>query len=175
MAWESREEEVMSVMGNHMAVMDDKNRVRMCKIFTDVFFPNRLESWGHTKWITHWGVTFITMWSKEHLMRNISYAMMKEHLGVGPHQYCILSNMMPHFESRVLMLLRYLPRHKLVFYPRMYYLDGPFQRAPWRREGRRIMRRKIKFRHTIAVSLYMAQQMVVYFITGFFEPASIWI
>ena len=53
-----------------MAVMDLDNRVRMCEIFADIFFPNRLESWGHAMWGTHWGVTFVTMWNKEHLMRN---------------------------------------------------------------------------------------------------------
>ena len=175
MAWESPAEEVMSIVGNHMAVMDLENRVRMCERFTEIFFPNRLESWGHAMWVTHWGVTFVTMWNEEHLMRNINYAMLKEHMGVGPRRYCILSNMMPHFEARVLTLLRFLPRRKMCFYPRMYYLDGVFQRPPWRREGRRIMQRRIRFRHTVAVSLYMAQQMIVYFITGFFEPSFTWV
>ena len=158
-----------------MAVTDEATRMKICEIFSRVFFPNRLDSWNHAKWVTHWGVTFITMWSGEHLMRNICYAMLKEHLGFGPFRYCILSNEMPHFEERVMMLMRYLPCRKMCFYPKMYYLDGPFQRAPWRREGRRILRRKIKFRHTIALSLYMTQQMIVYFRTGFYEPSFIWV
>ena len=61
MAWESRAEEVMSIVGNHMAVMDVESKVRMCEIFADIFFLNRLESWGHAMWVTHWGVTFVTM------------------------------------------------------------------------------------------------------------------
>ena len=63
MAWESPSEEVMSIVGNHMAVMDLENRVRMCERFADIFFPYRLESWGHAMWVTHWGVTFVTMWN----------------------------------------------------------------------------------------------------------------
>ena len=74
MAWESRADEVMPIVGNHMAVMDDENRIRMCEIFAEIFFPNRHESWGHAIWVTHWGVTFVTMWNEEHSMRNISYA-----------------------------------------------------------------------------------------------------
>ena len=44
MAWESQAEEIMSVVGNYMAVMDDENRVRMCEIYTEIFFPNCLKS-----------------------------------------------------------------------------------------------------------------------------------
>ena len=52
MAWESTAEEVMSIVGNHMAVMDLENRVRMCERFAEILFPNRLESWGHAMWVT---------------------------------------------------------------------------------------------------------------------------
>lgn len=126
MAWKSPAKEVMSIVGNHMAIMDLENRVRMCERRAKIFFPNCLESWGHAMWVTHWGVIFVTMWNEEHLMRNFNYAMIKEHMGVGLRRYCILSNMMPHFESQVLMLIRCLPRQKMCFYPRMYYLNGPF-------------------------------------------------
>ena len=44
MAWECRAEEITSVMGNYMTVKDDENRVRMCEIYTEIFFPNCLES-----------------------------------------------------------------------------------------------------------------------------------
>ena len=115
------------------------------------------------------------MWNEDHLISNIKYAMVMETLGLGPYRYCILSNVMPHFESKVMLLMTYLPRQKLCFYPRLYGLDGPFQRAPWRGWGQVALRKRIKFRHTLAVTIYQAQQIVIYFLTGYFEPSFIWI
>ena len=65
--------------------------------------------------MTHWGVTYVTMWDEEHLLKNIQFAMIQEMMGIGPAKYCIVNNIMPNFEKRLMFLLNYLPKKKSAF------------------------------------------------------------
>ena len=50
-----------------------------------------------------------------------------EAIGLGPSYYCVQGSFHPRFSSRLLLLLQYLPPHKVYIYP--YFglpLRGPF-------------------------------------------------
>lgn len=109
---------------------------------------------AHVKWVTHWGVTYITMWDNEHLLRNIKFAMMMEILGIGPHKYCIVTNIIPNFEKKLMLLMAYLPRQKLCFYLPMFVLHEPFQRPPWRDWGMMVSHRQVNFKNPLVQTIY---------------------
>ena len=171
MAWESKEEEAMSIVGNHMSVMNYDMKKEMSELYTQLLFPNRHSSWSHVKWVTHWGVTYITMWDNEHLLRNIKFAMMMEILGIGPQRYCVITNFIPNFERKLMLLLAYLPKRKLCFYPPLFVLEEPFQRSPWREWGAMVSHRQGYFKNPLVRTIYHTQQFIIYLMTGFFEPA----
>ena len=74
-------------------------------------------AWDNVKWNTLYGVTFVTMWDEEHLLSNICLAIILEIMGIGPSKYCIINNTIPNFETKVLLLMNYLPLEKMCFYP----------------------------------------------------------
>ena len=61
--------------------------------------------------------------------------MVCEALGLGPQYYCILRSVHLGFAERVLLLIQFLPHHKMYFYPNFGLpLRGPFDQSPWTRE-----------------------------------------
>lgn len=173
MAWASKEEEAMNIVKLHMGVMDYEQKKKTCKIYTQLFFPELDNTWSNVQWVTLQGVTYVTMWDHEHLLRNIKFAMIAEMLGVGPYKYCIITNLMPYFENRLALLMGYLPRQKMCFYPTLYVLRGPFQRAPWRSWGQMISHRRNLFRNPFIRTIYHTQQFVIFLQTGCYE-GSFW-
>ena len=76
MAWASKEEEAMDIIGNkHMQSMGLEKKRELSELYCKLIFPRQGHNWTDIKWTTHWGVTFVTMWDEEHLLKNIQYAM----------------------------------------------------------------------------------------------------
>ena len=99
----------MDIIGKHIRVMKLEKKRELSKIYSKLIFSCQGQNWMDVKWTTHWGVTFVTRWDKEHLLKNIQYAMILEMMGLGPMKYCIVYNEMPNFFSRLLLLINYLP------------------------------------------------------------------
>ena len=174
MAWASKEEEAMNLVRQHMGVMKVDKKRELSELYTRLIFPLQGNGWADVKWVTHWGVTFVTMWDEEHLLKNIRFAMIQEMMGLGPMKYCIVSNAMPNFASRLLLLLNYLPQKKMCFYPHLFVLDPPFNRSPWREIGEAISSRRLNLKNPLLRTIYFTQQFVIFLRTGFYG-ATYWI
>ena len=123
MAWSTKEEQVMDIVRRHMEGMSSPRKTDLVTYYSNAFFRHEQQSgWNNVRWTTRGGVTFVTMWDEEHLYNNLRLAMIKEMMGVGPAKYCIVNNAMPHFESRLLLLIHFLPHKKMCFYPPREYL-----------------------------------------------------
>ena len=105
MAWASTEEQAMYVVRQHMEVASLETKKTLIDLYTQLFFPQPDSSWSQVMWSNRCGVTFVTIWGEEHLRNNLRLALIKEMLGLGPMKYCIVNNMMPNFESKVLLLI----------------------------------------------------------------------
>ena len=69
--------------------------------------------WNIFKWTTIGEVTFVTMWDEEHLLSNICFTMIQELMKTRPSKYCIINSQVPNFESKILLLIHYLPPKKM--------------------------------------------------------------
>ena len=166
MAWASLEEEAMDIVGKHMYVMGLEKKRELCDIYSKLIFPRQGLDWTDVKWTTQWGVTFVTMWDEEHLIKNIKFSMLQEMMRLGPMRYCIVYNEMPNFSSRLLLLIKYLPQKKMCFYPPRFFLDAPFDHSPWREIGAAISSRRLNLKNPIFRAIYYTQQFVVFQRTG---------
>ena len=138
----SKEEQVMNLIRKHMESMSLEKKDNLISYYTNVFFPREDQGYfNNIKWTTSKGETFVTMWDEKHLKDNLRLAMIKEVMGVGPEKYCIINNWMPHFESRLLLLIHFLPHRKFCIYPQTLTLGGPFSRSPWLEIGEAICKR----------------------------------
>ena len=157
-AWETKEEETIEVVVQHMRVMDKDSKEELYNLYTRLIFPRQNHTWDDIKWTNFWDVTFVTMWSHKHLLQNLKLAMIQEHMGIGPSKYCIVNNWMPEFENNLLLLINYLPHQKMCFFPPQFPLEGPFSRSPWREIGEKICERTLCLRSPIICTLYCSQQ-----------------
>ena len=162
MAWASREEEAMDIIGNHMGIMRLEKKKELSEIYSKLVFPRQGLDWTDVKLTTQWGVTFVTMWDEEHLIKNIKFAMLQEMMGLGPMKYCIVYNEMPNFSSRLLLLINYLPQKKMCFYPPRFFLDTPFDHSPWREIREAIRSQWLNLKNPIFCAVYYTQQFVVF-------------
>ena len=162
MAWASKEEEAMDIIGKHMGVMRLEKKKELSEIYAKLIFPRQGLNWMNVKWTTHWGVTFMTMWDKEHLLKNIQYAMLMEMMGLGLMKYCIVFNEMPNFFSKLLFLFLYLPHKKMCFYRPQFFLDAPFDHSPWMEVRDAICSRRFYLKNSIFCMVYYTQQFVVF-------------
>ena len=87
------------------------------------------------------GLTFVNLRNRENVLDNLSLAVLKEMLGMGPKQYGIERSYNQEFESFLILALHYLPRDKIFMYPQHRTLLGSFLYLPWRELGRRICSR----------------------------------
>ena len=71
MAWEYCEEEAMNVVDKHMREMRIEKKKELSELYSRHLFPRQGQNWTDVKWTIHWGVTFVTMWDEEHLIKNI--------------------------------------------------------------------------------------------------------
>ena len=94
MVWASHEEEAMSIVGQHMGVMRVEKKPKLQELYLQLIFSCQGQGWDHVPWMTHWGVTYMTMWDEEHLLKNIQFAMIQEMMGIRLERYCIVDNIM---------------------------------------------------------------------------------
>lgn len=87
----------------HMSVMPIEKKKELSEIYSHFIFPNQGNVKNDIQWNKHWGIIFVTMTDREHLLRNIWFAMIQEILGLGPSKYCIVSTGVPKFESKLLL------------------------------------------------------------------------
>lgn len=166
MAWNSKEEEALHWVGEHMRCTDPVTQMELCEKYSQLIFPREGDAWKNDQWTTAWGVTFVTMWDDEHLMKNIKHAMLAEMMNIGPMKYCVVTNVMPNFTSKLMLLLMYLPHKKICLYPPLYFLDGPFLRSPWNEIGESILARRINLKNPLLRTIYYTQQYVIFKKTG---------
>ena len=111
----------MYLVEQRMGVIKDNRKEELSEIYSQLIFFERVkvwsmecgDAWDFFKWTTHKGVAFLTMWDKEHMLKNIGYAMIQELMGKGPTYDCIINSAQPNFESKVLLLANYLPPEKI--------------------------------------------------------------
>ena len=151
----------MDIVGKHMRVMRLEKKKELSEIYSKLIFPQQGLNWTDVKWTTHWGVTFVTMWDEEHLLKNIQYAMILERMDLGPMKYCIVYNDMPNFFSKLLLLF-YLPHKKMCFYPPSFFFDAPFNHSPWMEIGDAIRSRWFYLKNSIFYTFYVFQRTGVY-------------
>ena len=166
MAWASKEDEFLDIAGHQMRVMSFERKRELSESYSKHIFPQQGLNWTDVQWTTHWGVTFVTMWDEEHLMKNIRYAMLMEMMDIGPMKYCIVFNEMPNFFSRLLLLFLYLPYKKMCFYPPRFSFDPPFDHSPWREIREAMRSRWFYLNNFVFCMIYYTQQFVVYQRTG---------
>ena len=154
MAWDSCEEEAMNVISKHMHEMRTEKKKELNELYSRLIFPRQGWDWTRT---THWGVTFVTMWDKKHLIKNIQFTMIQEMMGLGPMKYCIVYNKMPNFFKRLLPLINYLPQKKMCFYTPQGILEAPFDHYPWREIGEAIRSRQFDLKNPLFRVIYFTQ------------------
>ena len=168
MAWASFEEEALHIIGLHMSVMTEQkeNLSRLC--FQLIFLESEntwsIElgfGWNIIKWKTMDKVTCVIMWDEEHLFSNIRFAMIQELMKIGPAKYCIINSWVSNFESKLLLLIIYLPHEKMCFYPPKDDLDGPFLRSPWRELSKAICGRTLESQPPLLRTIIYTQQFAV--------------
>ena len=155
MAWASKEELVMDVVRKHMREMSTPRKDALIKHYSKVFFRHEQQNgWHDVRWSTRGGVTFVTMWDEEHLYNNLRLAMIKEMMGAGPMKYCIVNNSMPNFESRLLLLIHFLPHKKMCFFPPREILSRPFTHTPWLEIGEAIRNQTLSLKNPLLRTIY---------------------
>ena len=134
MTWESFEEEALYTIGLHMSVMTKEQKETLNRLYFQHIFPERKDTWSMEpsfgwnsfKWTTIDEVTFVTMWDEEHMLNNIRFAMIQELMKARPAKYCIINSQVLEFESKLLLLINYLPHEKMCLYPPRNDLGGTF-------------------------------------------------
>lgn len=174
MAWASTEEQAMYLVRQHMGVMSLEKKKALIELYSQLFFPQQENGWSNVRWTTRYGVTFVTMWDEEHLYNNLRLAMIKEIMGLGPMKYCIVNNAMSNFESKLILLIHFLPQKKMCFFPPKDVLGGPFSHSPWLEIGEAIRSRRLSLKNPFLRTIFYTQQFVIFMRTGFYGP-SYWI
>lgn len=141
MAWNSREEEALARVSDHLMVSSKAKKRSFVKLMSRLIFPQEGATGAQTRWITSQSITRVTVWGQDHVLNNLRLAVIREAMGLGPHHYCIIRSAAPNFESKVLLLARYLPRERLSIRPIGPPLGGPFLQPHWRSLGEEICQR----------------------------------
>ena len=166
MAWESSEEQAMSVVRQHLeeeASLEVRHAIidgLIEDIFPEPIYPNG--QWKHTRWVTHDGITYVKTWGEDHLLNNLKVALMEELLGLGPHHYCILDNGLPELEKRILLLLYHLPPSKLCFYSKRGKMREISLGSPWKEIVKEIRDRDVPLDKDLAGVLSSFEQYEIW-------------
>ena len=148
----------MDIIGKHMQSMRLEKKRELSNLYSRLMFPQQGQNWTGIKWTTHWGVTFVTMWDEDHLIKNIKFSMIQELMGLGPMKYYIVYNEMPNFSSWLLLLINYLPHQNMCFFLPWFPLAGPFLHSSWRKIGKEICGRTFRLKSPLIRTLYYSQQ-----------------
>ena len=151
--------------------MTKEQKENLSRLYFQLIFLERKNTWSMelcfgwdvVKWKTMGEVTFVIMWDEEHFFRNIRFAMIQELMKMmGPAKYCIINNQVPNFESKLLLLINYLPHEKMCFCSPKDELDGPFLRSPWRELSKAICGRTLEFQSPLIRTIVYTQQFAIF-------------
>src|SRR3569623_1150289 len=146
MAWETTAEEAYDVILSHLREHPQVARDFCSKVEGSLLPKIRVGSWEYDdRWMTclEGKVVIATVYDDDHFEKNLKVAMIKEMVGLGPAQYCVVDGDLDDFEDRLRYLLRFLPSHKVCLFPEHEFLEGPFSLPPWNTIGRLICNRPI--------------------------------
>ena len=160
----------MIVVSKHMGVMREEKKHELWDLYSRLIFPHQGLGWDDIPWVTHWGVTYVTMWDDKHLLKNIQFAMIQEMMGIGPTHYCIINNVMPNFQQKVMLLINYLSMKKMCICPQEVYLGAPFDRFPWSGTRNRICNKRLHTKSPLLCTIFYTQQFVVFIRTVIYGP-----
>ena len=126
-------------------------------------FPDPADPrWQRIQWVTHNEITYVTTWGEGHLLYNLKVAMIKELLGLGPPHYCIIDNELPEMDSRILLLLYYLPSAKLCFYSKQGEMRNTSLGSPWKEIVKKISECDVLFDKDLVRVLYFFQRYEIW-------------
>ena len=164
----------MHIVCQHMGAMNHEKKEVLIKHYSKVFsfYQEEQEGWNDDQWITCSGITLITMWNEEHIYNNLRLAMIKEMMGMGPKKYCIVNNWMLDIESKLLLLVHFLPHEKFSVHPPMEVLRGPFLCSLWQEIGEAIRSRLIDLRNPFTRTALHSAQYVSFLKTGVYGRSS---
>ena len=143
MAWNLREEEALARILDHVMASSKAEKRAFVRLMTPLIFPQEGTIGSQCRWLTSRSVARVTVWGRPHFLNNLRLAVIREVVGLGSHHYCIIRLKLPNFVSKVLLLMRYLPREKLSIRPRQPPLEGPFLKPLWRAQGEGICQRDL--------------------------------
>ena len=132
MAWTSQGEEVLAALKEYVAHLKPEEAENLSQAYNQAMTPFLGE------WMTLGQITFVTLRNRDHVLSNLSLAVLKESIGLGPQFYCVIRSYNLDFESFLMLSLHYLPREKFCMYPEDEILRGPFLYAPWDSIGHRL-------------------------------------
>ena len=92
-------------------------------------------------------------------------------MGMGPMKYCIVNNWMPDFESKLLLLVLFLPHKKMCLYPPKERLVGPFAHSPWLEVGDEIRSHYMDLKNSLLRAVFYTQQFVILTKIGIYGPS----
>ena len=104
MAWNSREQEAMARMSDHVMMSSKAKKRSFVKLMSRLIFPSEGTIGAQTRWITRQSITRVAVWRQDHLLNNLWLAVIREAMGLGPHHYSIIYSTTPNFERKVLLL-----------------------------------------------------------------------
>ena len=132
MSWDSQEEIVRQRLKDYVVTLKPEEKTKLRNAYERALSPH------FGKWTTMNEITFVTLRQRQDVLDNISLAVLKEMIGLGPLRYCIVKSYNPEFESLLMLTLHYLPKDKFCMYPEDETLAGPFLHAPWSRWGKEL-------------------------------------
>ena len=145
MAWNSQGEEVLEALTSYVAQLSPQRKAELGHTYDQAINPFLGE------WTNFNGITFVNLQNRENVWDNLSLAMLKEAIGIGPQCYCIIPSYNLDFENLFMLTLLYLPKTRFCMYPEDETLGGPFLYTPWDILGRRIFGRS-----SISIDCYLA-------------------
>ena len=132
MAWTSQGEEVLAALTQYISQLNPGKKIELRHIYDRAIDPF-LGEWTNLN-----EVIFVNLKNGENVWSNLSLATLKEAIGLGPQQYCVIHLCNFDFETLLMLTLNCLPREKLCMYLEDESLGGPFLYAPWDILGQRI-------------------------------------
>ena len=145
MAWASQGEEVLIALTHYLAQLNPRKKAKLRRTY------NKAINHFLGEWTNLNKVTFINLKNRENVWSNLSLATLKESIGLGPQQYCVICSYKFDFETLFMLTLYYLPKEKFCMYPEDESLASPFLYAPWDILGQRIYTQP-----TISIDSYLA-------------------
>ena len=110
---------------------EDKKRKFEDRLYLNTWAPydtRIIGPWTHNK---EADIVSIELFDERAISMNLQNYIIKEALGIGPSQYCVFVHRSPLFNSKLKLLLTYLPAAKMFFYPIGATLVGEFLEPPW--------------------------------------------